>query len=319
MDYIAVLSGEHAEIPLAELEAVIRISSKDYSIKSKKGRTVFFQAEKTDFSRLGYTKEVAELIKEFRMGSIPEMDDIRVDGSFAVRPFIIEGDSVEKEELAAKIGGKLSGKNNHVDLEKPETVFRVFVDGDQVYLSKRVFENDGGSFEKRRSHLRPFSSPVSLHPKLARSLVNLSGVKKDGFLLDPFCGTGGILIESGMIGVKVKGIDKDPKMVEGCIKNLEHYGIEEKKIIKGDAFEKISKVGDVDVIVTDLPYGRASKKDLEIEEMAENMVENGKKLDVSRIVLMTNKKRLLGLKPDFKYFVHRSLDRYIYVLNPQKL
>ncbi len=319
MYYIGVLSGEHNKIPLAELEAVIGTVSNDYSVMEKKNKTVFFRAGDIDFSRLAYTKEVSEMVKKFSIDSIPDLKDIDIDGSFAVRPYIIEGDCVDKRELAAKIGEKLGGKNNYVDLEEPENVFRAFVTENKVFLSRKVFENDGESFEERRSHLRPFSSPVSLHPKLARCLVNLSGVKNGNFLLDPFCGTGGILIEAGMIGVKVKGIDKDPKMVKGCIRNLEHFEIKEKEIIEGDAFEKMLTIGDADVIVTDLPYGRASKKNLGMEEMVKNIIENGKKIGTDRIVFMVNKEELCGLKPDFKYFVHRSLDRYIYILNPQNL
>ncbi len=48
--------------------------------------------------------------------------------------------------------------------------------------------------EARKVTHRPFSLPISLHPKLARALVNLARVPMGGVLLDPFCGTGGILL-----------------------------------------------------------------------------------------------------------------------------
>ena len=76
-------------------------------------------------------------------------------------------------------------------------------------------EIDRTCFEERKVQHRPFFSPISLHPKLARVLVNISAIKRDETLLDPFCGTGGILIEAGLIGAKVIGSDIEEKMIEG--------------------------------------------------------------------------------------------------------
>ena len=58
---------------------------------------------------------------------------------------------------------------------------------------------------------KPKRHPAMLKPKLARLLVNLTGAKKQ--LLDPFCGTGSILIEAGVLGLKPLGSDIDPKMI----------------------------------------------------------------------------------------------------------
>jgi len=45
-------------------------------------------------------------------------------------------------------------------------------------------------------------------------MVNLSGARRE--VLDPFCGTGGVLIEAGLIGLEVYGFDIQQSMVEGC-------------------------------------------------------------------------------------------------------
>ncbi|GAH56289.1 unnamed protein product, partial [marine sediment metagenome] len=71
-------------------------------------------------------------------------------------------------------------------------------------------------------------------PKIARALVNLSGVKEKELFLDPFCGTGGILIEAGEIGARVIGIDVQGKMVRGAEENLGFYGLNGNLIV-GDA------------------------------------------------------------------------------------
>ena len=50
-------------------------------------------------------------------------------------------------------------------------------------------------------------------------------VKKNETLLDPFCGTGGILIEAGILGINIIGSDIDKKLVYGCKENLNFYNI----------------------------------------------------------------------------------------------
>jgi len=58
-----------------------------------------------------------------------------------------------------------------------------------------------------------------LPPKLAQILVNLSGLEK-GRILDPFCGTGVILQEAGLLGYSVYGTDLAEKMVHFTRDNL---------------------------------------------------------------------------------------------------
>jgi tRNA (guanine10-N2)-dimethyltransferase len=93
-----------------------------------------------------------------------------------------------------------------------------------------------------------------MNPKLARCMVNLSRVNEGDLLLDPFCGTGGILIEAGLIGCKVVGSDIYWKMKNGTSINLDYYGIKDYRTFNLDVrelkmYEKVASV------VTDPPYG----------------------------------------------------------------
>ncbi|MCG3215557.1 MAG: hypothetical protein KAS63_02490 [Candidatus Heimdallarchaeota archaeon] len=69
--------------------------------------------------------------------------------------------------------------------------------------------------------VRLFTHGMSI--KLARSLVNISNISPNGTLLDPFCGTGTILIEGLKQGMKVIGVDKDAKCVRASKTNLNHF------------------------------------------------------------------------------------------------
>src|SRR3989344_6013764 len=62
-----------------------------------------------------------------------------------------------------------------------------------------------------------------LPPKLARLMVNLSGVQPEGSaILDPFCGSGTILMEAALMGSKaVIGSDISKKAVADTGRNME--------------------------------------------------------------------------------------------------
>lgn len=144
-----------------------------------------------------------------------------------------------------------SVKRPKVELENPKTLIQLFMTKKKAYCGLLIFENKG-DFEARKSHLRPFPSPSSLHPKLARALVNISGVKKDEILLDPFCGAGGFLIEAGLMNIKAIGCDINKIMTEGCKKNLKYFKINNCKLKTKNALDISNKF---DCLVTDLPYG----------------------------------------------------------------
>ncbi len=93
-----------------------------------------------------------------------------------------------------------------------------------------------------------------MSPKLARCMVNLSRVNSGDLLLDPFCGTGGILIEAGLIGCKVAGSDVNWKMKNGSAINLDYCGITDYRTFNVDVRE-LKMYEKVDSVVTDPPYG----------------------------------------------------------------
>ncbi len=148
--------------------------------------------------------------------------------------------------------------NRSVDLENPDIDIRLIICENRWYVGRKISTINRSDFQQRRVHHRPFFSPISLHPKLARALVNLSEVRMQDVLLDPFCGTGGFLIEAGMLGIKVYGNDVEEKMIEGCSQTLKHFHIKDYRLFTGDVGHLISRVKGVDAIVTDLPYGKST-------------------------------------------------------------
>lgn len=211
-----------------------------------------------------------------------------------------------------------------VDLTSPDQIVFALITDEAIFISMQLSKINRSDFEKRKAHLRPFFSPISLHPRIARALVNISQVKKGDTLLDPFCGTGGILIEAGLIGVHVIGNDLSEHMINGAIENLKQYQVNPYKMITGDV-ENISEQinGLVDAVVTDLPYGKAtstkgeSVQDLHARSM--QCIQNVLKPD-GKAVIGTPIERIDHLNSDkmihitsYPLRVHRSLTRWFHV------
>ena len=63
-------------------------------------------------------------------------------------------------------------------------------------------------------------SDISLSPRLARVLVNLTGIRRGQTLLDPFCGSGTILAEGMLKSIRCFGIDSRRRLIDEARRNL---------------------------------------------------------------------------------------------------
>lgn len=107
-------------------------------------------------------------------------------------------------------------------------------------------------WNKRTPAKRRFYHPSSLDPKYSRCMVNLACAKIGETLLDPFCGSGGILIEARDYGLRTIGIDIKESMCKGASLN----GLTD--LICANAFDFPVKLSCVQAIVTDIPYGKST-------------------------------------------------------------
>jgi tRNA (guanine10-N2)-dimethyltransferase len=183
---------------------------------------------------------------------------LTVKGTYAVRVGVLGGalEGIRSADVERALGARIKG--GRVDLLAPSHVFRVFV-GKETHFTHEVYDRSADDFDERAVKHRPFFKPVSLHPKFARALVNLTQVHDGEPLLDPFCGTGGILIEAAFVGTQPIGIDVEPEAARGAAQNLEHFGVLGSPVHAGRARDARALVGhEVAAIATDPPYGRAA-------------------------------------------------------------
>lgn len=103
--------------------------------------------------------------------------------------------------------------------------YLVVADGDDAVVVEIEAVQDIDAFTERDRSL-PVVDPVRgmLPTKLARTMVNLGlGLVPDverPVLLDPFCGTGRILLEAALLGTQVLGADIDSAAVDATQQNL---------------------------------------------------------------------------------------------------
>jgi tRNA (guanine10-N2)-dimethyltransferase len=171
-------------------------------------------------------------------------------GSFKVN---IHGTTViQPQDVAHQIWPTL--KNPIADMNTPRSTFEFLFTPMMVVCATNPVKSTE-KYEDRRAHLRPEHHPSSLHPRLARTLINLTGAKKGDVIVDPMCGAGGFLLEAAMVGAKIKGYDIDPAMIERARLNLAFYQLHaDLKVLDINEWNE-----QVPYFVTDVPYGRSTK------------------------------------------------------------
>jgi tRNA (guanine10-N2)-dimethyltransferase len=331
MKIIFELSKEYPFLPLAEALCSIKAEKIEHQLIETNEDVAIVDIKNSNPENLANRIALSFFIDEFLFSCDPKIEKIkerarnvdlpkRVNETFRVRcNNRMKSKKINSLELERETG-KIFAKNYKVDLEKPVFEVRMILTESKCYSGIKLFEINRKEFESRKAQHRPFFSPISLHPRLARALVNISEIGKGETLLDPFCGTGGILIEAGLIKTRVIGSDISKKMIDGCRKNLEYYGIENYELYQCDVEGITNYIGEVDAVVTDFPYGRSTSTSGEkIETLYERGVETIAK------VLKRNKKAVIGLPSNsslsicdrylervavYPCRVHKSLTRY---------
>jgi len=318
MRLAALLSGENPDLSKAEFIANLERQGVKTRVVGMQNRLLFVDAETREnmnlsFEGLALTHEACELL-----GALEDAEKFswkKRFGRASVRAVKLPpGLDKSKTEAEKKVGSAFWKQGVKVDQSASETI-RIYLTPKKDLLCRLIWKNTE-DFEGRRSHLRPFSAPIAMHPKFARAMTNLARVKKGQKVLDPFCGTGGVLIEAGLVGAKVFGVDIQPKIVAGCKRNLEHFGIPSASVKAGDA---LKAKGKFDAVVTELPFGKSTRLTMEKKKLYSSflkrlpqLLKRGSCAVISSDRPLPNSKGL-SKKGTYPVYVHRQMTRYINV------
>jgi len=335
-----LLSGEHQTLPVSEVKAILEAEGHNYRILEKLTQVLRLEADPNSVKAIKFRSaltriccqeifncgaKLSEILANIGSASLEEF--IEGGESFAVRVRRVKGVTPElvRVELERKLGEQVLEKveKTRVDLTTPQKTFFGVLTDNRFVFGLKIAEILPKPFSERRPRRRPFFHPTAMPAKLARVMVNLAQPKMGDLVLDPFCGTAGMLVEAGLIGCRVMGFDAKPHMLRGGLKNLLHYGIKPEGVAIADA--RYPPVAKADCIVTDPPYGRsASTLGTSTIRIVEDFLSAvGDKIPRGRRICMASPKTIrivdAGEKAGFKHleshfvYVHRSLTREIVV------
>ncbi len=253
MKLIFELSGENPTLPFAELGCIGTVLDQRLQV------AVAESSDPLAACRLAMTHRVLEYLGECAP-DLPAFQSLLKDlapetrQTFAGRAKKVHGGNSElnpcsQKEFERMIGTMISGP---VSLKNPEVEYRAILSQDRCYFGRVLLNLDRGSFDTRNPGKRDFFHPGVMMPRMARTLVNIAGVQPRDIVLDPFCGTGGILIEGDLLGAHAVGSDFDPLMVMGCRQNVPAADL-----MLADATDMPCRDQGVDAVVTDFPYGQS--------------------------------------------------------------
>jgi len=318
MRLLFLLSGEHPTLPFSELACVGKVTDRDKQVAvadcypdAVPGRLAMTHAV---MEYLGVCDadiySLKGLLKDLAIGT---------DAPYAARVSRIDGTRMkEPSTILEHMMGKLISGN--VSLSQPEVVYRAVCSGDRCYLGRVLINPDRSAYEQRKPGRRSFFHPGVMMPRLARALVNISLVERGEWLFDPFCGTGGILLEAACIGAVAAGGDMDMVMVQGTHTNVPDAGC-----IRADACDLPVKSGTVDSVVTDLPYGQSvaiMAPGIELlysqalEEIRRILKPGRRAVIVTHLDIRDIASEIMTLAEFHEQRVHKSLTRRIMVLTP---
>lgn len=328
MRYAFELSGEHQTLPRSEALALLEIYSSNHRKISTLDQCLVVEAHGLDAGalerRLAMTHSVIEVLAECPANLSALGDAARQmpmpEGSYRIRARRIKQAHLPVDQVERCIGGALFRRGLRADLSNPQTELRAILTEDEAILGVEVAHPDRSSFELRRPHLKPFFHPGVLMPRMARTLINLVQVREGEILLDPFSGTGGILVEACLVGITGLGVDVQRMLVRGAKSNLAGLDC---SLISGDAKRLPLKNASVDGIVSDTPYGRSaliqadSREELLSESLREmhRVLKPGRRLAVVADRPIDDHIAEAGFRIIERHSdrVHRSLTRRIFI------
>ncbi|MCP8314119.1 MAG: hypothetical protein H3Z53_07095 [archaeon] len=326
-----LLSGERSTLPQAELRAIVETYDDKASLEIIDERVIIVDGRfnlNTILKRGAYVNAGAHLLTlckiedaERSINAIAFDDFMDSSVSFAASVFNLSNQSISGK-MEAIIGSSVKRRlpNAKVSLKNPQKMVIGIVFDNYLLLGFTDYI-DRKIWRLRRPRARPFFHPSALYPKFARGLVNLSHVKEGEIILDPFCGTGSILIEASIVGINTIGIDVSMKMCKGAMNNLKHYMLESLGIINSDAL--MLPIKNVNAVVTDIPYGRcASSRGIKtlnlLQEFilqAEAIIPKGRYcVIVHPNTIKLDESDAFEVKERHEVYVHRTLTRAITVL-----
>ncbi len=268
--YYFILSGWNNSLSYSEAKALLQIYSIDVIKEHYIPRILIFCTKDNVSSllhkivwRAGLVKEagtviyatnnVKDLIDSLKYFVEHDRESSNIDSIWISIEDVFGLSTIDSKNLFNKLSSTL--KDIVKIHPRSKNVYKVMVYNELFILGKPIAYRPSREFQKRKPSKRPFFRSIALPIDFSRALVNIARVREGEVLLDPFCGTGSIVIEAALMDIKTLCIDIDWELARGSYKNIRYYGLCS-IVILGDSTKTLFRY--VDGVATDPPYGRAA-------------------------------------------------------------
>ena len=184
----------------------------------------------------------------------------------------------EKRKTTLRHGNKKIRfqENKTTNLPKADHYLILHQNKDNLYFGKINQEYNSKETEYRDMKKPERREHLAISPRLAKILINLSQVKENDTLLDPFCGIGGIMQEALIKNINAYGSDIDKHAIFYARKNLDwiqkRYQTKSLYTTKTQNAKSIPNK-EFDGIATETPLGEVLKKQPN-DQKAQQIIQN---------------------------------------------
>jgi putative N6-adenine-specific DNA methylase len=339
------------------LEKILKQELKDlnFKIKDVKNGMVYFLAEEekiNDLKKIRTAERIYMIMKEFKFKKLDDFFDnvYSVDWNefFDIKDKVVIDKVIlnSKYHKSAKTFQSLTQKSVYkkmmdeykIDfmMESKNTYrIRVFIFGIKAVVA---LDLSGEPLHKRK--YRKFISKAPLKEHIASAMILYSGWDKESPLIDPFCGSGTIPLEAGLIAAdipagfmreydfetmkkfskkeylykknenpEILGSDKEDDMIETSEKNYEEIGLDLNVSFYKSSMEKVKNSFDKKgKIITNPPYGVRLEDNQQAIKLVNQMRYLKKEFEGWGLTVITSLK-------DFEKYFDKSADSKLTVIN----
>jgi tRNA (guanine10-N2)-dimethyltransferase len=308
-----IVSKEHPELAIDEVITLAKMYDRFSKIKVISNLIIIQTTTPWEkiARRATFVKTAGQLIRKMSSVFFDEKNYSLIFGakSFMCKAINLSEKQIDIPEIERALGSMVSTFcNAKVSLSDPDMIiYLIFTDKENFFGFSTRFE-----VPVRPKKITKFHHELDW--KLTRVMINLARINEDEVVCDPFCGTGSTLLEAQSIGIKSVGIDFDKKMCQISKKNLEANNFAAQ--IFNENYDYMLQIRDsFDGIVTDMPYGTASKVSEPPKKLLQSFAAKIPKKTKFAIMCKKGFEKNLKINPTKKYEIyrHKSLTRVILV------
>jgi len=246
--------GNNVNLSIAELIAYLDKRDRKYELVAQSEEVLILNIDEftnDNFLELGGCRKYGQIIEDIKTVDIETISDFllnraaepRFNFGFSLygmksaenkrvsQQLFKKGLSIKKElkvkEIKSRLVQSKQQQLSSVAIDKEKMIdqgcdLNIMKIDEKYYIGHTLAVQDYQAFSKR-DYGRPKRDARSgmLPPKLARMMINLSQASSEDSLLDPFCGSGTVIMESLILGLQnIQGTDKSETAIDSTHQNL---------------------------------------------------------------------------------------------------